>query len=416
MAVPSVAPSAAASMAPAPAGTAAGSGAAQPAACTAFARALGQARANGECEDAQRADARPPARQEPQAHRTPRTAGSHAVSATTRTGKAAESDAGSAEVQRLPEPGRAATVTPDRTADARPEPSLHSSPVEPAPDPSSLIAALLGQQLSAAQPAGDARRGAWTGAEAATAASVDGDGDRGASASGVAKAVADARTEAALARIAADASRTAAGRAAGAQTSRAADFADALTAAGEGRSRQAGPTPADIGPTPTLVAHASASAGLATSAGAIAADARLPIGPAHPDFARQLGAQLTTFVRDGVEFARIQLHPAELGPITVQIQLDGQAAQVHLAAERGDTRQALDAALPTLAGSLRDAGLTLAGGGVFQQARDDTRPGGDQGATAHTPSDGGESRQERDAARIEATAVVRRRGVIDLIA
>ena len=41
------------------------------------------------------------------------------------------------------------------------------------------------------------------------------------------------------------------------------------------------------------------------------------------------------------------------------------------------TRQMLEQSLPTLASTLRDAGLTLSGGGVFQQARDGNAANGD---------------------------------------
>jgi flagellar hook-length control protein FliK len=70
-----------------------------------------------------------------------------------------------------------------------------------------------------------------------------------------------------------------------------------------------------------------------------------------------------------VQEARINVHPAELGPISVQIALDGTAAQVHLAVDNAQTRELLEQAMPTLAAALRDTGLTLTGGGVFQQSR-----------------------------------------------
>lgn len=92
-----------------------------------------------------------------------------------------------------------------------------------------------------------------------------------------------------------------------------------------------------------------------------------PLG--SPEFAPQLGAQVSMMVRDGVQHARLHMTPAEMGPISVQIQLDGNNAQIHMAAEHAATRQALEQAMPTLAGSMREAGLTLTGGGVFEQPR-----------------------------------------------
>ena len=122
------------------------------------------------------------------------------------------------------------------------------------------------------------------------------------------------------------------------------------------------PQPA-LPPPPTLPAAAAAPV----------VEARLPATPGSTDFSTQLGAQITTFVRDGVQHARLHLNPAEMGPVTVRIQVDGQSAQVHLAAEHALTRQALEQSMPLLAGSLREAGLTLSGGGVFEQPRQPRR-------------------------------------------
>lgn len=87
-----------------------------------------------------------------------------------------------------------------------------------------------------------------------------------------------------------------------------------------------------------------------------------------PLFAPALGSQLSLLARDGVRSALLQLHPAEMGPISVEIALDGNAARIDFQALRADTRSLIEASLPALAGALQDAGLTLAGGGVFEQA------------------------------------------------
>ena len=94
--------------------------------------------------------------------------------------------------------------------------------------------------------------------------------------------------------------------------------------------------------------------------------AALTVALGSPEFAPALSTQVSMLVRDGIGEARLHLHPAELGPISVQIALDGRQAQVNMSAEHALTRQALEQALPTLASALRDAGLTLSGGGVFQ--------------------------------------------------
>lgn len=176
---------------------------------------------------------------------------------------------------------------------------------------------------------------------------------------------------------------------------------------------------AKVDPLPLAAAgFAAALPGTAAAGNPTPAEARLPAPPGTPGFAAELGSQLTTFVRDGVQHARLELHPLELGPVTVQIALDGTEARVHLAAEHAGTRQALEQALPTLAGSLREAGFTLSGGGVFEQpaqAQADGgrsgsgQPGRGSGSGAAPPSTG-------DTETPASVAVPRRRGVVDLVA
>lgn len=170
---------------------------------------------------------------------------------------------------------------------------------------------------------------------------------------------------------------------------------------------------------PAAGSMAGPAAATPTSGGAPVADAFLAAAPGQAGFAPRLGAQLTVFAREGVEFARLHLNPAELGPVWVQIQLEGQAAQVHLAAENAFTREQLGDALPVLAGSLREAGLTLSGGGVFDQPRqrdafgDPQRAPGGTGARSGTTPD---APDWRDAAPGTLQAPPRRRGIVDLIA
>lgn len=96
---------------------------------------------------------------------------------------------------------------------------------------------------------------------------------------------------------------------------------------------------------------------------------QLPAAPHNVDFAPTLALTLSHLARDGVQEARLALRPAEMGPIDVRIALDGVQAHVEFRADVAATRSAIEAGLPELAGALREAGFTLAGGGVFQQRR-----------------------------------------------
>ncbi len=102
-----------------------------------------------------------------------------------------------------------------------------------------------------------------------------------------------------------------------------------------------------------------------------------------PDFSASLATQLTTLARDGIQEATLQLNPAEMGPIAIRIVLDGARAQVDFAAQHAQTREVIESGMPTLAAALHGAGLTLSGGGVFEQ-----RPG--------TPGEGSSGRSGRD--------------------
>lgn len=182
----------------------------------------------------------------------------------------------------------------------------------------------------------------------------------------------------------------------------------------------AGPRPEPGGFATALAAATPATVQATAQAPASAppaAEARLAQAPGSPGFAPELAARLSTFVRDGIEQARLHLNPAEMGPVEVRIALDGSAARVLMAAEQATTRQWLEQALPTLAAGLREAGLTLAGGGVFDRA-----PGGQAGqgdSPPPRPGTGSSGRAEADplgATPAPGLAASRRRGVVDLVA
>jgi flagellar hook-length control protein FliK len=88
-----------------------------------------------------------------------------------------------------------------------------------------------------------------------------------------------------------------------------------------------------------------------------------------PTFAPALGLQLSVLARDGIEQARMQINPQEMGPIGVQLTVTGQQVQVEFVSEHARTRQVLEQSLQQLASALGDAGFTMTGGGVFQQGR-----------------------------------------------
>jgi hypothetical protein len=83
-----------------------------------------------------------------------------------------------------------------------------------------------------------------------------------------------------------------------------------------------------------------------------------------PGMAEEVLLHVGQLARDGIGEASLHLNPAEMGPIRVQITLDGQHARIDFAATHAATRELLEASLPALAQSLSSDGLTLAGSSV----------------------------------------------------
>ena len=107
---------------------------------------------------------------------------------------------------------------------------------------------------------------------------------------------------------------------------------------------------------------------LASAAQAAVTTETVPVPVDSPDFAAAFGLQVGTLARDGIQRAELHLNPSDMGPVSIQITLDGTQARVDFGADVAATRQAIEAGLPELASALHDAGFTLAGGGVTQHS------------------------------------------------
>ena len=133
-----------------------------------------------------------------------------------------------------------------------------------------------------------------------------------------------------------------------------------------------------------------------------------------PEFAQTLGVQMSLLARDGIQHAELHLNPADMGPVSVRIAMDGNQAQVDFGADVAATRQAIEAGLPELAGALRDAGFTLTGGGVSQHSRG--RDGGDASAAPRSRRAGGGPADEAPGGIHRAVRTTMLLGGLDLYA
>ncbi|MFA7505308.1 MAG: flagellar hook-length control protein FliK [Burkholderiaceae bacterium] len=137
----------------------------------------------------------------------------------------------------------------------------------------------------------------------------------------------------------------------------------------------ASPGPADVGAERSfddallaaLAPDTDPRAGLATSTNSPTVPGgprpiTLPIAaPLHsPAFPQALGQQLALALRMDLGQAELVLSPAELGPVRVELSLDGDSASVHFAAIHPETRQALEQSLPELRALFEEQGLSLA--------------------------------------------------------
>ncbi|PPE68473.1 flagellar hook-length control protein FliK [Caldimonas thermodepolymerans] len=147
-------------------------------------------------------------------------------------------------------------------------------------------------------------------------------------------------------------------------------FETLMAATAEATQRASGAPARTAEPPPALAAvPGTAPVGATSATGAAQALASRHVDtPADaPEFPQALASQVSYLVRDGVQQARLTLNPAEMGPISVQIAVQGQQAQVDFAAASAATRAAIEQSLSHLAAALHEAGLTLSGGGVSQQ-------------------------------------------------
>jgi flagellar hook-length control protein FliK len=129
--------------------------------------------------------------------------------------------------------------------------------------------------------------------------------------------------------------------------------------------------------------------------------AAVPTPVQSPEFAAALAAQVTVFAKDGTQTAQLHLNPAEMGPISIQIEIQGQQAKVEFGAESVLTRGIIEQGLPALAAALSEAGLTLSGGGVSQQAQQQSQQ----------PPSRQEQSDDRDSGRSRASRVSERSGL-----
>lgn len=129
----------------------------------------------------------------------------------------------------------------------------------------------------------------------------------------------------------------------------------------------------------------------------------------HEGWREAFNHQVTLLVARNEQSAEIILHPPQLGPVEIQINLSADQASIVFTAAQQETRQALEDALPRLKEMLAEQGIKL--GETTVGAQSESRSGFKERADAHssqasTPGDPAETEQ--------IIKIDKPRGLIDL--
>lgn len=95
--------------------------------------------------------------------------------------------------------------------------------------------------------------------------------------------------------------------------------------------------------------------------------ARISVPVGQPGWGQALGTQVAWFVSQNINAASLRLNPQHLGPMEVEVSLDGDKASVAFASQHGMVRDALESAIPRLREMLSENGLNLVNVNISQQ-------------------------------------------------
>ena len=117
----------------------------------------------------------------------------------------------------------------------------------------------------------------------------------------------------------------------------------------------------------------------------------------------------------GIKQAQVHVHPRDLGPISIHVQMDDQqAAQVHFGAGHAQARDALDQALPQLRQAFSDSGIALGQASIGQDGQ--TRGQGQSQPHSGQEADSSDDELVDTEVATEEPATSAARGVVDLFA
>ncbi|MGP9633946.1 flagellar hook-length control protein FliK [Halomonas sp. AOP43-A1-21] len=134
-----------------------------------------------------------------------------------------------------------------------------------------------------------------------------------------------------------------------------------------------------------------AAPGVPTAQASIGTSVNSPAWPA------QLGQQLVQFAqRGGEQQVKMQLHPAELGPLSITLKVSEQGTQAHFLASHMQVRQVIEQAIPQLREALAEQGISLGETSVGEQHSSNEQAFAQNGNSATSNGSGGVSEADSD--------------------
>lgn len=176
------------------------------------------------------------------------------------------------------------------------------------------------------------------------------------------------------------------------------------------RPEAAAPMAATGSPNPAPAFLLAAAPLTAPSAPALPAASDAPLAMDQADWPEALGEQIQWRLGVGIQEARIEISPRELGAVDVRLSMDDNGLKLHLSAAHAETRELLQAELPRLREALQNGGLLLADAQVGQQAPG-REPRRQPAAGAGAEADEATAAQAADA--VTAGVWRQRRGLLD---
>ena len=132
-------------------------------------------------------------------------------------------------------------------------------------------------------------------------------------------------------------------------------------------------TASTLGGTPTLSGLPASATSASSAAMRAGGEHVMQNVPWAPQFTDEVSEQVRVFVNNGLQEARLQLTPADLGRVQITINTEGDNARVVFVAETAVARDLLDQSMPRLREMLQQSGIQLAHGDVSDQTESQRR-------------------------------------------